>query len=135
MAQNAKNTNKFQINLGTFAGGMSVDYKNGVANSFYNSVALDFRKKSSEMSVLPGMTTIITNLLDLPVAMLQDPTGTRWMIGDQDTDVQCGLQAGCRTILLEYAPSANKRDVIPGLQPTVRFTWLEQGVQYIVNQT
>ena len=83
MAQNAKNTNKFQINLGTFAGGMSVDYKNGVANSFYNSVALDFRKKSSEMSVLPGMTTIITNLLDLPVAMLQDPTGTRWMIGDQ----------------------------------------------------
>lgn len=79
----AKNTKKFQINMGTFAGGMSVDYKNGVAASFYNSVALDFRKKSSQMSVLPGLTTIITNLLDLPVAMLQDPTGVRWMIGDQ----------------------------------------------------
>lgn len=83
MASGAKNTNKFLINLGTFAGGMSVDFKNGVASSFYNSVALDFRKKSSQMSVLPGMSTVITNLLDLPVAMLQDPTGTRWAIGDQ----------------------------------------------------
>lgn len=83
MAQSAKNTNKFQINMGTFAGGEAVDLKNGVQSSFYNSVALDFRKKSSQMSVLPGMSTIITNLTDLPVAMLQDPTGTRWAIGDQ----------------------------------------------------
>ena len=82
MAQNAKNTNKFQVNMGTFAGGMSVDFKNGVAASFYNSVALDFRKKSSQMSVIPGLSTIITNLTDMPIAMLQDPTGIRWAIGD-----------------------------------------------------
>ena len=82
MAQNAKNTNKFKINMGAFSGGMSVDFKNGVAASFYNSVALDFRKKSSQMSVLPGLATTMPNLLDLPVAMLQDPTGVRWMVGD-----------------------------------------------------
>ncbi|MFN8419814.1 MAG: HAD-IIIA family hydrolase [Anaerolineae bacterium] len=32
-----------------------------------------------------------------------------WMIGDQDSDVQCGQNAGCRTILLEYSHSASKR--------------------------
>lgn len=83
MPSGAKNSNKFQINLGAFAGGMSVDYKNGVQNSFYNSAALDFRKKASQMSVLPGMSTVATNLTDLPVAMVQDPTGVRWAVGDQ----------------------------------------------------
>lgn len=32
-----------------------------------------------------------------------------WMIGDQDTDVQCGQRAGCRTALLDYGPSQAKR--------------------------
>lgn len=78
-----KNTNKYLVNLGAFSGGMAVDYKNGVQNSFLNSVALDFRKKPSQMSVLPGMSTIITNLLDLIVGMVQDPTGIRWAVGDK----------------------------------------------------
>jgi D-glycero-D-manno-heptose 1,7-bisphosphate phosphatase len=57
-----------------------------------------------------------------------------WMIGDQDTDIQCGIKAGCRTILLDYAPSANKRDVTPDLQPDARCTSLEQAVTYILSQ-
>lgn len=81
-SNNPKNTNKYQINMGAFAGGVSIDFKNGVQNSFYGETALDFRKKPSQMSVLPGMDTVITNLLDLPVAMVQDPTGVRWAIGD-----------------------------------------------------
>jgi D-glycero-D-manno-heptose 1,7-bisphosphate phosphatase len=32
-----------------------------------------------------------------------------WMIGDQDTDIQCGQRAGCKTILIEYQPSQAKR--------------------------
>lgn len=83
MAQGPKDTNKYQINLGAFSGGVSVDFKNGVQNSFQNAIALDFRKKASQMSVLPGMNTVATNLTDLPVSMIQDPTGVRWMIGDQ----------------------------------------------------
>lgn len=72
-----------KVNLNAFAGGMSVDFKNGVQNSFYNSTALDFRKKASQMSVLPGMTASATNMTDLIVAMTQDPTGVRWAVGNQ----------------------------------------------------
>jgi D-glycero-D-manno-heptose 1,7-bisphosphate phosphatase len=32
-----------------------------------------------------------------------------WFIGDQDSDISCGQQAGCRTIQLNYVPSQNKR--------------------------
>ena len=32
-----------------------------------------------------------------------------WMVGDQDTDVETGRRAGCRTALLHYPRSANKR--------------------------
>jgi len=34
---------------------------------------------------------------------------TCWFVGDQDTDVECGQRAGCRTIQVEYVPSQNKR--------------------------
>ncbi|GAC1395548.1 MAG: hypothetical protein NVSMB68_12570 [Thermoanaerobaculia bacterium] len=32
-----------------------------------------------------------------------------WMVGDQDTDVVTGINAGCRTALVDYEHSANKR--------------------------
>lgn len=32
-----------------------------------------------------------------------------WMVGDQDTDVVTGINAGCRTALLNYEHSADKR--------------------------
>jgi D-glycero-D-manno-heptose 1,7-bisphosphate phosphatase len=32
-----------------------------------------------------------------------------WMVGDQDTDIECGRRAGCRTVLLEYPLSKRKR--------------------------
>lgn len=32
-----------------------------------------------------------------------------WMVGDQDTDVQCGQNAGCKTVLLTNPDSAAKR--------------------------
>lgn len=57
-----------------------------------------------------------------------------WMIGDQDTDVQCGLNAGCNTILLDYKFSANKRDLTPGLRPNKRCSSLEEATIYILRQ-
>jgi hypothetical protein len=74
------------INLGSFEGGESLDFKNGVANGFFKSEALDFRSKSSQMSVLPGATALAgasAVLVDLPVEMVQDPNGVRWILGDQ----------------------------------------------------
>jgi len=85
MASGPKNSGKLNINLGSFVGGESIDYKNGVANSFYASEGLDFRSKASQMSVLPGMTAVSgasAVLTDLPVEMVQDPTGVRWILGD-----------------------------------------------------
>ena len=83
MAKGPSNSQKMQINLNAFDGGQAIDFKNGVQNSFYDEVALDFRKKSSQMSVLPRMDTVSTSFTDLPVNMVQDPTGMRWIIGDQ----------------------------------------------------
>ncbi|HYF49885.1 MAG TPA: HAD-IIIA family hydrolase [Planctomycetota bacterium] len=41
-----------------------------------------------------------------------------WMIGDQESDVECGRRAGCRTVLVENPVSAKRR---PGVeQPTLR---------------
>lgn len=80
-----KNSGKLTVNLGSFTGGEAVDYKNGIAGSFLSSEALDFRSKASQMSVLPGFTTIASSsvLVDLPVEMVQTPDGNRWAIGDQ----------------------------------------------------
>lgn len=39
-----------------------------------------------------------------------------WMAGDQDTDVEAGRRAGCRTALIKYEHSGNKRgEVEPDL--------------------
>lgn len=35
-----------------------------------------------------------------------------WMIGDQDSDLACGRNAGCRVALLEHPMSANKRGAL-----------------------
>lgn len=80
-----KDTGKLTINLGSFVGGESIDFKNGVANSFLSSEALDFRSKASQMSVLPKLSAVSgasAVLVDLPVEMVQDPTGVRWILGD-----------------------------------------------------
>jgi hypothetical protein len=86
MASGPKDTGKLTINLGSFVGGESVDFKNGVANAFYSSEALDYRSKASQMTVLPGLAAVSgasAVLEDLPVQMVQDPTGVRWILGDQ----------------------------------------------------
>jgi hypothetical protein len=86
MGKGPKDTGKLNIVNATFVGGESIDFKNGVAGSFYQSEALDFRSKASQMSVLPGASVVAgasAVLVDLPVEMVQDPTGNRWLIGDQ----------------------------------------------------
>ena len=40
--------------------------------------------------------------------------GRSWMVGDQDSDVVTGINAGCRTALLNYEHSSGKRG---GAQP------------------
>lgn len=40
-----------------------------------------------------------------------------WMVGDQDSDLDCGRAAGCRVALLEHPGSAHKRGSV---EPDVR---------------
>ena len=50
----------------------------------------------------PGM--LLETAQELRLAL-----GDSWMVGDTDTDVAAGRAAGCRTVLIEYPPSAHKR--------------------------
>lgn len=77
-----KNTPKDKIHLNSFIGGQAIDFEYGIANSFYLAQALDFRQKASQMSVLPGMRQASGNLSDLITAMVQDPSGVRYGVGN-----------------------------------------------------
>ena len=39
-----------------------------------------------------------------------------WMIGDSDSDVEAGLDAGCRTVLIENPSSAHRRGTVTRLE-------------------
>lgn len=81
MAKSPKNSDTFVINNQYFQGGITVDYKMGIANSFYNSQNLDFRTFPSQMSVLPASRALNRNLQDLILDIQQDLQGNRWGIG------------------------------------------------------
>ena len=82
MAKGFKNEERYKIHNQYFEGGVSIDPKIGVANSFYQSQGLDFRSVPSQLSVLPGARTLATNLQDTITAMVQDVNGVRYGVGD-----------------------------------------------------
>lgn len=52
-----------------------------------------------------------------------------WMIGDQDTDIQCGDSVGCRTVLIENPRSQPKRK---GREATLKAANLTQAISLIL---
>lgn len=83
MAKGPRNSNKFVINQQYFQGGQTVDYKMGIAQSFYYSENLDFRTFPSQLSVLPQSRQLSGNLSDCILAMQQDLDGVRYAVGDK----------------------------------------------------
>lgn len=73
-----QNTNKYIIHQNYWQGGVTIDPKMGIANSFYYSQGLDFRSQPSQISVLPGPRQIASNLTGLITAMDQDLSGVRY---------------------------------------------------------
>lgn len=69
------------LGLSSFFGGWSVDQKLGTQAQFYYSRSVDFRKKPSQFSILPG-TTNLGNVTDLIQGMTQTPTGAKYAVGD-----------------------------------------------------
>ena len=82
MAKGFKNEERYKIHNQYFEGGVSIDPKIGVANSFYQSQNLDFRSVPSQLSVLPGARTVATNLQDNLTAIIQDVNGVRYGVGN-----------------------------------------------------
>jgi len=71
------------INVQFHEGGISTDPKRGIPNSCAYSSSLDFRKRPSELSVLPRTTKISGSVVvDLVMDMCQVPNGDRYMIGN-----------------------------------------------------
>ena len=53
-----------------------------------------------------------------------------WMIGDQDSDVECGRRAGCQTVAVANPLSAHRR---PGIEkPTLAARDLADAVRQIM---
>jgi D-glycero-D-manno-heptose 1,7-bisphosphate phosphatase len=52
-----------------------------------------------------------------------------WMVGDQDSDLQCGRTAGCKVALLENPRSADKRGEV---EPDVRVRDLVQLASHLL---
>lgn len=81
MADKVKNTGKIVMSMGRFDGGASTDNKNGIANSYFDSEALDNKSVPSQMSVLPGLSTLSTSAITgLILAMVQDQNGVKWAV-------------------------------------------------------
>ncbi len=78
-----KNSDKIIPHTQYFQGGITVDYKMGIPNSFYNSQNGDFRTFPSQISVLPASRQIAGNLKDCITAIQQDKAGVRWGYGDK----------------------------------------------------
>lgn len=72
-----------KINLNTFVGGESIDFKNGISGAFYSSLAMDFREKASQTTILPGLKQVSNSLSDKITVMDQDLNGIRYGAGDQ----------------------------------------------------
>ena len=54
-----------------------------------------------------------------------------WFVGDADSDVECGRRAGCRTALLEYPYSSNRRGA---LRPDLTCSDLGHFVHALIGQ-
>ncbi len=46
-------------------------------------------------------------------AELQIDRSASWMVGDTDSDIEAGVRAGCRTLLVQHPGSAHKRSGAP----------------------
>jgi len=66
----------------------------------------------------PGTKSLRDAARDLEIDL-----ASSWMVGDQDSDLECGRAAGCRVALIEHPGSAHKRG---GVEPDLKCESLEE---------
>jgi len=81
-----------------------------------------YHKESNDRKPAPGM--LLTAAAEMDIDLNQS-----WMIGNGDRDVEAGLQAGCKTILINY--SAHKPLEPPTCRPHYRAVNMKEAVNII----
>jgi D,D-heptose 1,7-bisphosphate phosphatase len=81
-----------------------------------------YRKESNDRKPAPGM--LLTAAAEMGIDLIQS-----WMIGNSDCDVEAGLQAGCKTILINY--SAHRQLEMPACKPHYRAVNMKEAVNII----
>jgi D,D-heptose 1,7-bisphosphate phosphatase len=81
-----------------------------------------YRKESSDRKPAPGM--LLTAAAEMNIDLNQS-----WMIGNSDRDIEAGLQAGCKTILINY--STQKQLEAPVCKPHYRAVNMKEAVNII----
>jgi D-glycero-D-manno-heptose 1,7-bisphosphate phosphatase len=62
-----------------------------------------------ELKVICGCRKPGTLFLEQAIQAFGLERGLSWMVGDQDSDIECGIRAGLRTVLIQTPESADKR--------------------------
>ncbi len=81
-----------------------------------------YRKESNDRKPAPGM--LLTAAAEMGIDLNQS-----WMIGNGDRDIEAGLQAGCKTILINY--SAHRQLEPPASRPHYRAVNMKEAVNII----
>jgi D-glycero-D-manno-heptose 1,7-bisphosphate phosphatase len=81
-----------------------------------------YRKESNDRKPAPGM--LLTAAAEMNIDLNQS-----WMIGNSDRDIEAGLQAGCKTVLINY--SAHRLLEAPACKPHYRAVNMKEAVNII----
>ncbi len=87
-----------------------------------DGVVEKYRKESDDRKPAPGM--LLTAAAEMNIDLNQS-----WMIGNSDRDVAAGLQAGCKTILINY--STHKQLELPASRPHYRAVNMKEAANII----
>ena len=102
--------------------------KNASVDSIYycpyhpDGVVEKYCKESDDRKPAPGM--LLTAADEMSIDLNQS-----WMIGNSDRDVEAGLRAGCKTILINY--SAHRQLELPASRPHYRAVNMKEAVNII----
>lgn len=87
-----------------------------------DGVVEKYRQKSDDRKPAPGMLLTAADKMNIDL-------NQSWMVGDGDRDIEAGLRAGCRTILINY--STHRQLEPPASSPDYRAVNMKEAVNII----
>ena len=88
-----------------------------------NGVIAKYRKESNWRKPNPGMLLAAADEMDIDLSQ-------SWIIGNSDSDMEAGLRAGCKTILIDH-PSHYKQSELAKSNPDYRAVNIKEAVNII----